>query len=83
MILAKLYTNLYSLVYTSALNSSQTTRKQFANQMRVCVDGTANLRCTIRERLAYHLPKTQRELDAPGVLSMHRVSFARLRLVEN
>ncbi len=25
----------------------------------------------------------QRELDAPGVLSMHRVSFARLRFAEN
>ncbi len=27
--------------------------------------------------------RTQRELDAPSVLSMHRVSFARLRFVEN
>ncbi len=27
--------------------------------------------------------QTPRELDAPGVLSMHRVSFARLRFAEN
>ncbi len=27
--------------------------------MRVCVDGTANLRCTISEWFAYHLPQTE------------------------
>ncbi len=27
--------------------------------------------------------RTQRELNAPDVLSMHRVSFARLRFAEN
>ncbi len=46
---------------------------------RICVDETANLRCTIREWFAYHSPQTeicqfveqtQRELDVPGVLSM-------------
>ncbi len=48
----------------------------FTNQMHVCVDGTANLRCPIRKQFAYHSPRTeicqffartQRELDAPGV----------------
>ncbi len=64
----------------------------FANQMHVCVDGTANLRCAIREWFAYRslrtkfcqfFAQTQRELDAPGVLSTNRVSFARLRFAEN
>ncbi len=65
-----------SLVYTSALNGSQTTREWFANQMRVCVNGTANL-YTVHKQFAYHSPqieirrffvRTHRELDAPGVL---------------
>ncbi len=67
-------------------------RKRFANQMHVCVVGTANLRCAVHERFAYRLlrnkicrffAQTQRELDAPGVLFMHQVSFARLRFAEN
>ncbi len=57
----------------------------FANQMRVCVDVTANMRCTICERFAYHslwpaicrfLEQTQRELDAPpciGIVCSHQV----------
>ncbi len=81
-----------SLIYLSTPNGSQTARKQFANQMCICVGGTANLRCAVCEQLAYHSLRTeicrffvgtQRELDAPGVLSMHRVSFARLRFAEN
>ncbi len=64
----------------------------FANQMRVCVDGTANLCCAIHKRFAYHSPRTkicrffvrtQRELDESGVLSMHKVSFARFKFAEN
>ncbi len=56
--------------------------KPLANQMRVRVDGTENLRYTVHEWFAYHLPqtkicrffaRTQRELNAPGVLSTHRV----------
>ncbi len=52
-------------------------RKPLANQMRVCVDGAANLCCAIREQFAYRSPQTgicrvfaqtQRELDMPGVL---------------
>ncbi len=27
--------------------------------MRICVDGTANLRCAIRKRFAYHSPRTE------------------------
>ncbi len=45
---------LLSLVYTSAPNGSQTTREWLANQMHVCVDGTANLCCAIHERFTYH-----------------------------
>ncbi len=75
-----------SLVYTSVLNGSQTTREQFANQMRVCVDGTPNLCCAVCERFTYHSPQTeicqffaqtQKELNAPGVLcSPHCVPHA-------
>ncbi len=66
--------------------------KWFANQMHVCVNGTANLLCAICEWFAYLSPQTeigrpfaraQRELDVPDVLSIQRVSFARLRFVEN
>ncbi len=73
-----------SLVYTSAPNSSQTTRERFMNQMHVCVDRAPNLHCADREWFAYRslrtkiyrfFARTQRELDVPGVLSMHRVSF--------
>ncbi len=44
-----------SLVYTSAPNSLRTICERFANQMRVRVrmDGTANLCCTIREWFPY------------------------------
>ncbi len=54
----------------------------FANQMRMCVNGTANLRCAICKRVAYHsartkicrfFARTQRELDAPGVLCSPQV----------
>ncbi len=76
-----------SVVYTSASNGSRIARKRFANQMHVCVDGTANLRCIVCKRFAYCSPRTkiwtQREMDAPSVLSMHQVSFARLRFAEN
>ncbi len=53
-----------------------------ANQMRVCVDGTANLSCTIRKRFACRSPqteiceffaRTQRELDTPGVFCSPQV----------
>ncbi len=56
----------------------------FANQMRVCVDVTANLRCAVCKRFAYCSPQTeicqffmgtQRELDTSDVLYMHQVSF--------
>ncbi len=56
----------------------------FANQMRVCLDGTANLCCVVCDWFAYHLlwtkiyqffVQTQRELDAQGIISMHWVSF--------
>ncbi len=40
-------------------NGSRTTHKRFANQTRVCVDGTANLRCTNHERFAYRSPQTE------------------------
>ncbi len=81
-----------SLVYTSTLNGLRTTCEWFMNQMRVCVDRTANLSCAIHEWFTYHslrteicwfFAQTQRELDVPGVLSMHPVSFACLRFVEN
>ncbi len=44
-----------------------------ANQIRVCVDGTANLHCVIRKQFAYCLPQTEIELDAPGVLCSPQV----------
>ncbi len=62
-----------SFIQTSAPNGLQTTSEWFANQIRVCVDGTANLCCTIHEQCAYHSPqtkicrvlaRTQRELKA-------------------
>ncbi len=43
----------------SAPNDLQTACEQFVNQMRVRVDGTANLRCAIREQFAYHSPQTE------------------------
>ncbi len=58
----------------STPNDSQTTCKWFANQMRVCVDGTVNLRCAVHELFAYRslrteicrcFARTQRELDMP------------------
>ncbi len=81
--------------YASYTQARRMFRKPLANGLRtkcMYVDGTANLRCAISKRFAYHSPwtetcrifaQTQRELDAPGVLSTHRVSFARLRFVEN
>ncbi len=33
--------------------------KRFANQMRVCVDGTANLCCPVRKWLPYHSPQSK------------------------
>ncbi len=69
-------------------NRSQTVRKPNARS----VNGTANRRRATCERFTYHSPRTkvcrffaqtQRKLDVPGVLSMHRVSFARLGFVEN
>ncbi len=66
--------------------------KWLADQVRVCVDGAANLRCAICEQFAYHslrtkicqfFVRTRRELDAPGVLSMHQMFFARLKFAEN
>ncbi len=84
--------SIWSLVHTNATNGSPTAHKWFANQMCVCVDGTANLHCAICEWFAYHSPRTktcqffvqtQRELDASGVLSMHQMPFARLRFAEN
>ncbi len=56
--------------------------KQFASQMHVCVDGTANLCCAICEWFAYCSlrtkicrlsAQTQRGLDAPGVLCSPQV----------
>ncbi len=47
--ITKVVPKVLSLVYMSAPNGSWTTRKQFANQMCVCVDGTVNLRCAICE----------------------------------
>ncbi len=49
--------------------------KQFMNQMRLGVDGTANMHCAIRKRFAYHslrtkicrfFAQTQRELGELG-----------------
>ncbi len=60
--------------------------------MRICVNGTANLCHAIREWFAYHSPRieicqffvrTQRELDALGILFMPWMSSARLRFAEN
>ncbi len=42
-----------SLIYSSAPNGLWTACKWFVNQMRICVDGTANLRCAICEWFAY------------------------------
>ncbi len=43
----------------SAPNGSRTAREWFANQMRVCMDGTVNLRCAIHEQFAYRSPQTK------------------------
>ncbi len=72
----------YSLVYTSTLNGLQTARKWFANQMCVCVDETANLcgaicewfaYCSTRNEICQCFARTQRELDASGVLCSPQV----------
>ncbi len=66
----------------SAPNGSQTVCERFVNQMLICVDETVNLRCAVCEWLAYHSPRTkicrlsartQRELDAPGVVCSPQV----------
>ncbi len=41
-------------------NGLRTTHKRFANQMCVCMDGTANLRYTLHKWFAYSLPQTVR-----------------------
>ncbi len=65
--------------------------ERFVNQMCICIDGTANLRCDISKWFAYRsqrteiclfFARTQRELDVLGALSMHRVSFVRLRFAK-
>ncbi len=80
------------VVKVSFTRACRMVHEQFAYQMRVCVDGTANLCCIVHKWFADHSARTkicwffvwtQRELDAPGVLSMHRVSFTRLRFIEN
>ncbi len=85
-------TNEWMLRTTNELKYESTASYIRAQQMHVCVDGTANLLCASRKWFPYCSPRikicqffvwTQRELDAPGVLSMHRVSFAHLRFVEN
>ncbi len=38
---------------------------------------------SLRTEICQFFARTQRELDVPGVLFMHRVSFARLRFAEN
>ncbi len=48
-----------SLVYTSASNGLRTICEQFANQMRICVDMNANLRCAICKQFAHHSPRTK------------------------
>ncbi len=76
----------------SYTRACQMVRKPFENQICESVDGTANLCCAICEQFAYNLLQTeicrcfvwtQRELNAPGVLFMHWVSFARFRFAEN
>ncbi len=62
--------------------------KRYANQMHVCVDGTANLRCAIREWFTFCSARTKicqyfcANAKRTGCASMHRVSFARLRFVK-
>ncbi len=54
-----------------------------SNQMRVCVDGTANMRCAICEQFAYYLPRivcwffaqTQKGLSVLGVLCLSQVHW--------
>ncbi len=85
------YADLYLLVTLRAgisvfskasCTSIQECAEWFANQMRVCVNRTVNLRCAICKRFTYHLPRTkicqfferiQRELDMPGVLCLPQV----------
>ncbi len=83
---------LLNLVYTSTPNCSPTACEWFANQMRVCVDRTVNLRCTIRKLFAYCLlqteicrffVRTKRELDAPVVLCSPQVCRKLINHVPN
>ncbi len=84
--------NILSLIYTSAPNGLQTTYEWFANQMRICVDGTANQRCTIYEWFAYCSPqtkicqffvRTQRELDTLCVFCLPLVRGKLINCVPN
>ncbi len=53
--------------------------------MRACVDGTANLRCAIREEIAYRSLRTEicRVFERTQKENwIRRVSFARLRFAE-
>ncbi len=47
------------------------------NQMRICVDGTANLRCAMCEQFAYHSQRTEivSFLCKHKENWMHQVSF--------
>ncbi len=70
-------TSLFSAHKASYTRACRMVREPLANQMRVCVDGTANLHCAVCEQFAYcslqteiclFFAQTQRELNAPGVL---------------
>ncbi len=69
-----------SLVYTSAPNGSQTARKPNAG---MCERDYKPVLRHPQTEICWFFAQTQRELDVPGILSMHRVSFARLRFAEN
>ncbi len=73
---------LLSLVHTCEPNGLRTAREWFANQMRICMDGTANLRCLVCKWFTHHLlqtkicrffARTHRELEALGVLCSRQV----------
>ncbi len=64
----RLYQWILNPVYTCEPNSLQTAREWFANQMRVCVNRTANLHCTVCEGFMHH----SRELKFVGFLHEHK-----------
>ncbi len=73
----------------SAPNGLQTACERFANEMRVCADGTANLRCAIHKRFAYCLLRENKEnwmcLHALGVLcspQVHGKLISRMRTAQ-